>query len=848
MRHSIFTILLSLLFVASAHAQSGSQVTQSVVAGGGSTSASGPFQIEGTAGQSVNGTSQGGTFKLESGFWHGAAAQALTTLSVGNLTATYGGSLSLKATLSATGANLSGKPVKFSLNGTTVGTATTDAQGLATLNNVSLNGIDAGTYATGIAAEFAGDFELTAVNGAGQLMVSKADPLLSVVGGSFTYDGQPHPAAASATGVNNEALGPITLHYNNAASVPVNAGSYAVAATFAGNQNYNPAINNQQSIIISKANQAIAFSTLPDKTFGETEFTLSATASMGLTVSFAASGQCTVTGTTVHLTGAGSCTITASQAGDSNYNAAIPVSQTFNINKATAMISLSNLSQTYDGTAKAPTVTTTPSGLNVTFTYTQNGLPATSLTNVGNYNVTATINDPNYQGSTSSTLVINKATPVFTWNNPANIVYGTPLSSTQLNATANTPGTFTFDPPLGMVLNVGTHQLSVTFTPTDTANYETAQASASITVDPVTTAAFNLDSATYTVSEGAGHVTIIVNRTGNGGSAASVNYMTSDTAALTDCNVFNGIASSRCDYATTVGTLRFAAGEMSKTIYIPLVDDSYAEGSEGFTITLSNAVGENLGAVSTAPITIQDNETVTVANPINETDFFIREHYIDFLGREPEPGGFAGWQNILNNCPASGKDAQGNYCDRIEVSSDFFRSEEFQMRGYFIYRFYSALGRIPHYAEFMPDFTRVSGFLSAQQLEANKAAFVEEFMARQEFQTRYGSLTDPTAYVDGLLQTVETQNHPTRGLWITGLTNATMTRAQVLRALIESSELYQKFYNQAFVIMQYFGYLRRDADSLYLPWIQTLNQTGDYRTMINGFLNSTEYRQRFGSQ
>ncbi|MBA2734139.1 MAG: hypothetical protein H0U54_14825 [Acidobacteria bacterium] len=84
------------------------------------------------------------------------------------------------------------------------------------------------------------------------------------------------------------------------------------------------------------------------------------------------------------------------------------------------------------------------------------------------------------------------------------------------------------------------------------------------------------------------------------------------------------------------------------------------------------------------------------------------------------------------------------------------------------------------------------------------------------------------------------------GTWITGLTNGTMTRGQVLRALIESSKLYQKFYNEAFVILQYFGYLRRDADSLYLQWIQTLNQKGDYRTMINGFLNSTEYRRRFG--
>ena len=120
-------------------------------------------------------------------------------------------------------------------------------------------------------------------------------------------------------------------------------------------------------------------------------------------------------------------------------------------------------------------------------------------------------------------------------------------------------------------------------------------------------------------------------------------------------------------------------------------------------------------------------------------------------------------------------------------------------------------------------------------------------MARSEFQTRYGSLSDPTQYVDALLQTCGLPNHPARNTWIAGLAGGTLTRAQVLRALVESVESYNKFYNQAFVVMQYFGYLRRDPDILYLQWIQTMNQTnGDYRIMINGFMNSSEYFLRFG--
>ncbi|MDT4968829.1 MAG: hypothetical protein QOJ64_3566, partial [Acidobacteriota bacterium] len=74
------------------------------------------------------------------------------------------------------------------------------------------------------------------------------------------------------------------------------------------------------------------------------------------------------------------------------------------------------------------------------------------------------------------------------------------------------------------------------------------------------------------------------------------------------------------------------------------------------------------------------------------------------------------------------------------------------------------------------------------------------------------------------------------------------TRAQVLRAVADSSEVVSKYFKQAFVILQYFGYLRRDADISYLDWIKTYNDTDSYRTMINGFLNSKEYRQRFGPQ
>ncbi|HUQ34115.1 MAG TPA: DUF4214 domain-containing protein [Pyrinomonadaceae bacterium] len=245
------------------------------------------------------------------------------------------------------------------------------------------------------------------------------------------------------------------------------------------------------------------------------------------------------------------------------------------------------------------------------------------------------------------------------------------------------------------------------------------------------------------------------------------------------------------------------------------------------------------GDIKVKPLRLRPgtNQKIT----IDDSDFFIQQHYIDFLGRMPEPGGFQGWLGILNNCPTGSK-----ACDRVEVSAGFFRSAEFQDRGYFIYRFYSAaFGRIPLYAEFIPDRKRVSGFQSDQQLEASKVAFINDFMARSEFRNKYDALTDPEAYVNTLVTSAGVNLPQKQGL-IDDLKAGRKTRAEVLRAVSESSEVYQKYYNQAFVIMQYHGYLHRDADISYLSWIKTMEENGgDYRVMIDGFVNSLEYRNRF---
>jgi hypothetical protein len=349
-------------------------------------------------------------------------------------------------------------------------------------------------------------------------------------------------------------------------------------------------------------------------------------------------------------------------------------------------------------------------------------------------------------------------------------------------------------------------------------------------------------SSSFTVGEGSPRVDITLTRSGDTTSSATVGFQTIDSAGLTNCNVFNGIASPRCDFIITIGTVQFGAGETSRSFSVAVIDDSYAEGNETFTVNLSGTSSATLGTRATATVTIVDNDAVTGPNPIDGTNFFVRQQYLDFLGREPDSFGFPIWVSTINNC-APGDTS----CDRIHVSQQFFQSEEFQSRGYFVYRFYNvALGRKPDYGEFVPDLASVSGFLDANQLEAAKVAFIAGFMARPAFANTYNPLTN-TQYVDTLLSTAAVTLPPaTRTAMINGLNGSTLTRAQVLRQIVESGEVSTKYNHQAFAVMEYFGYLRRQPDAFFLDWIAELDRTNDPRGMVTGFVTSQEYRSRFG--
>ena len=344
----------------------------------------------------------------------------------------------------------------------------------------------------------------------------------------------------------------------------------------------------------------------------------------------------------------------------------------------------------------------------------------------------------------------------------------------------------------------------------------------------------------YSVNEADGVAQVQVIRTGSDESTASVNYATSD-----------GTAHAGSDYTAVSGTLNFAIGERTKIIDVPILNDNAIEGEETVNIDLTNAVGGRLGSITHAELTILDDES---PNLIDETTFFVTQHYRDFLGREPDASGLAFWKDNIDSC---GANAQCREVKRIDTSAAFFLSIEHQETGYVVQRFYKAsFNRPPTFEEYLPDLTVIrEGVIVGQpdamaRLETNKRLFAELWVNRAAFKQAYGSLNE-MQYVDTLLANAGvTLPEGERTALIVGLLTNRETRAGVLLKVIENDDFKRREFNAAFVRMEYFGYLRRTPDEVgFAFWLKKLNDFGgDYRRaeMVKAFLSSTEYRARFG--
>jgi hypothetical protein len=278
-----------------------------------------------------------------------------------------------------------------------------------------------------------------------------------------------------------------------------------------------------------------------------------------------------------------------------------------------------------------------------------------------------------------------------------------------------------------------------------------------------------------------------------------------------------------------------------------LVTPSFANYSFSPANRSFSLVGNKTDAIFTASA-----NAVASTNAIDTNEFFVRQQYLDFLGREPDQGGFDFWTGKLNQCNG---DSVCQRQRRIDVSVAFFQSQEFHDTGAYVYRLYAgALGRQLTYGEFTADQPQVIG---GTDLDANKTAFTNQFVTRAEFAQRYQANTTAASFVDALLQTARDTTgvdlSSQRANLITRYqTGGTLSesRALVLHDVAENQALATAVYNPSFVEMEYFGYLRRGIDQGgYDFWLNVLNNSdaGNYRGMVCSFITSTEYQRRFGS-
>ena len=259
-------------------------------------------------------------------------------------------------------------------------------------------------------------------------------------------------------------------------------------------------------------------------------------------------------------------------------------------------------------------------------------------------------------------------------------------------------------------------------------------------------------------------------------------------------------------------------------------------------------LGNKTDAVFTA-----NADAVITGNAIESPEYFVRQHYLDFLGREPDESGFNFWSDQILSC---GSDAACVERRRINVSAAYFLSIEFQQTGGLVDSLYRAsYNRRPNYSEFMPDAGTIAQNLIVgrsgwqQLLATNKAAFVDAFVNRAAFHAAYDGLSS-SDYVDALIShTGVTFSDAERTALVGGLNDSTMTRAAALQRIAENQQFVNAKRNEAFVMMEYFGYLRRDPDtSGYNFWLDKLNQfAGNFEQaeMVKAFIVSGEYRARF---
>ena len=375
-------------------------------------------------------------------------------------TSVAGGSATFSVTASGTGLSY-----QWLFNGQVIGTSTN-----VTLNNLLTS--QAGVYTVIVSGT------CDSVTNSATLTVNKATASITLGSLNQTYNGSPEAATATPTPTGLA----VTFTYNGLTSVPKNAGSYTVVGTI-NDPNYQGSATG--TLVIAQASGTIVLGSLNQTYNGSAEAATATTTPNGLAVTFTYNGSATVP------TSAGSYTVVGT-INDPNYQGS--ATGTLVIAQASGGIVLGSLNQTYNGSAEAATATTTPNGLAVTFTY--NG-SATVPTSAGSYTVVGTINDPNYQGSVTGTLVIAPAPLTITAAANTKTYDGT----TNAAAVPTVTGLQGFDTVTGLTETYDTKNVGTGKTLTvNTYTVNDGNAGANYTVNMVSSSAGEIDPATLTVT------------------------------------------------------------------------------------------------------------------------------------------------------------------------------------------------------------------------------------------------------------------------------------------------------------------------------------------------------------
>jgi hypothetical protein len=323
---------------------------------------------------------------------------------------------------------------------------------------------------------------------------------------------------------------------------------------------------------------------------------------------------------------------------------------------------------------------------------------------------------------------------------------------------------------------------------------------------------------------------------------------TTSGAALAGVTMNLGGARSARTITDSQGNYRFAGLDVANfyTVTPAIVNYQFTPASRSYSLVTNKTDAIFTGA---------QNSLIT-GNVIDSPEYFVRQHYLDFLGREPDDAGLNFWSDQLLGC---GNDFNCLERRTINVSAAYFLSIEFQETGGLVDGLYRAsYSRAPRYGEFGLNTATIAHDVIVNQpgwqdvLATNKQEFLDAWVARPEFRAAYDNLTND-AYVDALISnTAVTFTAAERQVLEYGLAGNMLTRAQVLQQVAQNERFVNAKFNEAFVRMQYFGYLRRDPDdSGFHFWLNKLNEfEGNFERaeMVKAFLVSGEYRDRFRQQ